>query len=184
MSVHKSFGVINIDPHLDTRQITESGAHSGNPFRQLIEEKLLKSSNFLQFGTAKNRNSKDTYDYCVKNKITIVDHDMIRANKKSAPVLFAKTLQAMSKSNKTVGVSFDMDACHDGDGVSAPTVRGFSSQELIEMASIAGSNTKVKYLEIAETSPELETFQRTARTAAEIVYAFVSARAKSVKASK
>ncbi len=33
----RAFGVINIDAHLDVRPLKEGKAHSGSPFRQLIE---------------------------------------------------------------------------------------------------------------------------------------------------
>ncbi len=37
----KKIGVVNIDSHFDVRPLKEGKAHSGSPFRQMLEDELF-----------------------------------------------------------------------------------------------------------------------------------------------
>lgn len=170
------WGLINIDPHLDTREMEGSVPHSGNPFRALLEAGILKGPDLTQFGARANRNSRSSWKYCVTRKVNIVPLEVLRAQKSTAPEQFQKQLAKLSRSCAHLGVTLDMDCCFEAEGVSAAPVLGFSAAELCAFGAIAGKNRKVRYLEIAEVAPLLESNQRTSRIAAEVIFAFLRAR--------
>ena len=168
-------GLINVDQHLDVRELEEGLPHSGTPFRQILDSGVLKGKHFVQFGARACRNARAHYDYCVGQGVRIVTFEEIRHKKRS----FEARLEALAAKVQWCGVTFDMDACSDAEGVSAAPVVGFSAWEMVEMARAAGKNRKVNYLEIAEVAPALDPTERSSRIAAEMIHAFLVARANS-----
>lgn len=181
----KRLGLINIDPHLDVRPLENEMPHSGTGFRQLVDGNVLKGADFVEFGARDGRNSREHFAYCAQKKIRVLLYDALR--RKDVLKAFQLELTRLAKSCDAVGISVDMDACSDGEGVSAPAVLGFSAWEMCQFAFMAGKNAKVKYFEIAEVAPALETNDRTARIAAEVIFYFLQgqhARLSQVKKKK
>ena len=181
--VKNSFGVINIDPHLDVRELENGRPHSGTPFRQIAESKIVKPSNIVQFGARVGRNAAKHFDYCREMKFSIHEFSLIRA-KGDAAKQFKQSLDKLCRSVNNIAVTIDMDCCSETEGVSAAAVIGFSAWELCQFAKIAGANPKVKMLEIAEVAPELDPSGRTCRIAAEVVFHFMTGRFSSRPRSK
>ncbi len=172
------WGLINIDPHLDTRELEGEETHSGNPFRVLLESGALKGRDFTEFGARTQRNTRSSWEFCRKQKVNLMTLESIRTKKSGAAVAFHSELGRLGRQCKQLGVTIDMDSCSETEGSSAAPVLGFSSWELCCFASIAGKNPKVRYLEIAEVAPSLEPTERASRIASEILYAFLDARSK------
>ncbi len=170
-------GLINIDPHLDVRPWENKLPHSGTGFRTLLETKQLAPKHFIEFGARSNRNAVEHFQYCKKLGVPVVTFENIRKSG-SALSHFSKALKKLAQGVDKVGVSFDMDACSEIEGVSAPTVVGFSAWEFCEFAYLAGKTSKVGYLEIAEVAPTLDPSERTTRLAAEVLYYFLRGRAE------
>jgi len=74
-------------------------------------------------------------------------------------------------------VTMDIDSCESAEGSSAAPVLGFTGTELYFIAKVAGLNKKVQYFEICEVAPDLDPTERSSRIAAEILFAFLEARA-------
>jgi formiminoglutamase len=174
-SKKSTWGLINVDPHLDTRPMESDVPHSGNPFRVILESKKLSPKNLVQFGARPNRNSHATWQYCVDQKVRILPFESTLTPSPLAQ--FKKALSQLSTKVSRVGLTIDMDACCEAEGMSAPPVLGFTARELYSMAFVAGQNRKVAYLEVAEVAPELDSQRRSSRIAAEVVFAFLSGRA-------
>lgn len=172
------WGLINVDPHLDTREMEGAESHSGNPFRVLLESGALRGADFTEFGARIQRNPRSSWDFCKSKKVNILTLEAIRAKKTGSVAQFQSELARLGKNCRQLGVTIDMDACCDTEGTSAAPVLGFSAWELCCFAAIAGKNSKVRYLEIAEVAPGLEPSERAARVASEIIYAFLDARSK------
>ncbi len=168
---NKRLGLINIDPHLDVRPLENEMPHSGTGFRQIVDNQVINGSDFTEFGARSGRNAREHFTYCEKKKIRVLLYDIVR--RKDVTKVFQQELTRLTKSCDAVGISVDMDACCDGEGVSAPAVLGFNAWEMCQFAFIAGKNPKVKYFEIAEVAPALETTDRTARVAAEVIFYFL-----------
>lgn len=179
---HKDTGValINVDPHLDVREFENDRPSSGTPFRQILESGKLPGKNLIQFGTCRNRNSRPHFEYCKGKKVTIVDLESIRKARKPVDELYSQHLGKLAKRCARLGTTFDMDACYETDGVSAAPVIGFSAWEMVRMAAVAGTQGKVKFLEIAEAAPSLDFNERSSRIAAEMIHAFLTARGRAL----
>jgi len=169
--------LINIDPHLDVRELEESLPHSGTPFREILNGGFIPGKSFVQFGTRANRNARAHYQYCLEQKIKVLDLDAMRSSGKPLEKLFKTELDRLAKSHGTVATTFDLDCCSDAEGMSAAPVLGITAWELAAMADFAGREKKVRYLEIAEVAPSLDFQERSSRIAAEMIYRFLRARA-------
>jgi len=179
LGVTKSFskkeikiGCINIDAHLDVRK-PEPVMTSGSPFYVAIEEKIIDSKNFIEFGIQKHCNSSELWDFVEKNQIEVIEYDQLRKNQ-STP-LFSKCLNQLSNRCDVIVISLDIDAASSAyaPGVSAPQSEGLSATDLLEIMDLIGENPKVISLGIFELNPFHDIDQRTARLCATCVYHFI-----------
>lgn len=170
------WALLNVDPHLDVRPLEKQGPHSGTPFRQILEDDAIDPKLFLEFGIRPNRNARDHYEYCKKKKVNLRTLEQIRGGATAVDKQYERFLTTFKKRATHIGVTFDMDSCSDAEGTSAAPVLGFSAWELYRMACLAGKESKVNYFEIAEVAPPLETHDRAARIAAEMIFGFLSNR--------
>jgi formimidoylglutamase len=171
-------GIINVDPHLDVRELENNLPHSGTPFRQILESGKITGSNLVQFGAREGRNAKSHFDYCTKNKVRMCLLESIL--KKSSPALaFKNELIRLEKLCTDVAVTIDMDSCSELEGVSAAPVLGFRAWDLCQFAYLAGQSKKVRFLEIAEVAPSLDPTGRSARVAAEVIFYFLKGKVSS-----
>ncbi len=173
----KKAGLINIDPHLDVRELENNLPHSGTPFRQILESGKISPKNFVQFGARSNRNAKSHYEWCKKQKVQISTWEQIRLKPTPVAKQFTSYLTKLSKVSDVVGVTIDIDCCESAEGSSAAPVLGFTATELYFIAKAAGLQKKVRFLEICEVAPSLDSTERSSRIAAEIIFAFLEARA-------
>jgi len=173
----RSFGLINVDPHLDVRERENGLPHSGTPFREILDSKILKGENLIQFGTRANRNARIHYEYCRQKKVTVLPLENLRENAKPITQQFELAMNRLSRQVAFPAVTFDMDSCSEAEGVSAAPVLGFTAYELCKMAETAGQTAALRYFEIAEVAPALDNAERSSRIAAEMVFAFLRARA-------
>lgn len=170
------WGLINVDPHLDVRPLENNLPNSGTAFRTLLESGRLSADALYQFGARPNRNSRSNWSYCTDRQVAIDTWESIQVHEKRPSELFGHRLWQLQSRTKRIGVTFDMDACSEAEGTSAAPVLGFSAWQMVDMAGVAGRCLEVGYLEIAEVNPLIETADRASRIAAEMIYAFVSAR--------
>ncbi len=176
----KDFGILNIDPHLDVRELEEDLPHSGTPFRAILDSQKILGRNLVQFGTQINRNSRTYYKYCQNAGVQILPFHTI----KNPEVDFTKALKGLAQRCRTLFVTLDMDSCFQAEGISAPPIIGFSNNEVRQFGYQIGKTTKVSLLEIAEVAPNLDFNERTSRLAAEIIFAFLLGRSELLKPNK
>ncbi len=165
-------GVINVDPHLDVRELENNQPHSGTPFRQILESGVVKGSDLIQFGARDGRNARAHFSYCATNKVSVHEFARIRA-KGDAVRQFKTALTSLAKRCHDIAITIDMDCCEGIEGVSAAPVIGFSPWELCQFAHAAGKNPKVRMLELAEVAPDLDPSGRAPRIAAEVLFHFL-----------
>ena len=179
----QTYGVINIDPHLDVRELENGKPHSGTPFRQIAESGKVNPAHIVQFGARVGRNAASHFDYCRHKKIKVHEFGAIKS-KGDVARQFKSTLTALTRSCTQVAVTIDMDCCSDVEGVSAAPVIGFTAWELCQIAAIAGASPRVRILDLAEVAPDLDPSGRTCRIAAEIVFHFIMGRLSAKTRSK
>lgn len=175
LSTKSVIGLINIDPHLDVRELENNRPHSGTPFRQILEARALLGKNFVEFGARDGRNARAHFDFCKKHEVKVRLFEEL-CLKPSMVAQFNAELAALEKTTTDIGLTIDMDSCRELEGVSAAPVIGFSALELCLMAWRAGKSKKVGFLELAEVAPALDPTGRAARIGAEILFWFLRGR--------
>lgn len=173
----ETYGLLNVDPHLDVREPENGAWHSGTPFRRILESGEIKADRLIQFGARRNRNSRDHLAFCRSRGVIVDPLETIRESGEGLLACFRRRLSELAERSTCVGLTIDMDACSDVEGTSAAPVIGLSAAEIVSLAEMAGREPKVRFLEIAEVAPPLDPTERAARVAAEAVYAFLHARA-------
>lgn len=175
----KKVSLINVDPHLDVRPLENGQAHSGTPFRIILESGKIEGKQFLQFGTKANRNAREHFAYCQKQGVKIHSFESLQTTEGKGLSHFKKAFTAYSLKAQKTALTIDMDCCEEAEGTSAAPAVGFRASELCAMAAFAGAQKKVTLLEIAEIAPPLDPTERSSRIAAEILFSFIDARARS-----
>jgi len=168
--------LLNVDPHLDMRPLEANLPHSGTPFRVILEANGATS--VTAFGIRQNRNARSHYQYAKDKGVRILALNTIRADRKGVGHLFEAELKKLARSSDLVGVTLDLDSCFESEGTSAAPVLGFSAWELCEMALSAGREKKVKWFDLSEAAPHLESAERICRIASEIIFHFLWGRAQ------
>lgn len=171
---------INIDAHFDVR--ADKPANSGTPYRQLLEEELLKPRNFCEFGWQKQSNSPIYFNYLGEKGVQLISLDEIRDAITKNNFSFRSFLKASlglpaANDTKKYFYGFDVDAVRasDAPGVSAPSPIGFSAEEFIELAKLAGVNQQTRVVEFTEMNPNFDIDNRTAKLVAVAVHTFCAA---------
>jgi formiminoglutamase len=179
LKTSETFGLINVDPHLDVRELEERRPNSGTSFRQILDSHVIQGRHLIEFGCRENRNSQSHFDYCEQMGVTLQTLQFLRHHSHSVENLFKAGLASLSKKVDTSGLTLDMDCCSELTGTSAAQAIGFSLRELYEFAFLAGTHPQVKYFELAEVAPSLDPSGKTALGAAEVLYSFLCGKAHS-----
>lgn len=169
-----TIGIISIDPHLDVRPIENGKPHSGSPYRCLIDGAVINPRNLIEFGTRRNRNCSDHYRYCLQNGVSVREFSQL--TEAGFLETFTNDLQSLLARCDAVMLSIDLDCCAGIAGVSAPTVIGFTPDQLCQIAKVAAQFKKVRLFELVECAPALDSTGMAPKVAAEIIYSFMSAR--------
>ena len=165
-------GVINIDAHLDVRPLKGGQAHSGSPFRLLLEDKRFKGKNFIEFAAQGSQCSGEHAKY-VRGKNGRIQ--WLEDIQKQGPAVngFQDSLEDLASNCSSLFVSFDLDsiAGSDAPGVSCPGVLGLSARDAVSIAWEAGRHPLVSLFDLSEYNPAIED-ERTGRLAVELFYYF------------
>ena len=167
----KSIGIININAHLDVRQIKPDKFHSNSTFRMIMDDEYFTNSNSLvyNFATQSVQNTFADSQYVLeKNGKIIWLNKNIRRFKinenhptlsTQAGQLFESTLFEISQKVEIILISFDLDSINSMfcPGVSSPSViGGLTDNEASEILWLAGKNKKVRMMDMVEFNPAVE----------------------------
>lgn len=170
-------GVINIDPHTDVRPLIDGKmAHSGSPFRQMLEDQNLHipQNALVEFGTQRFAVAQAHVEYLERHYMPVVwYHDIRQQGFRSA---LQTAFERATGKARPLFVSFDMDSVRSADapGVSAPASIGFTGDELCEAAEFFGASPLTKMIDIAEVNPSYDVDGRTAKLAALVLMHFLA----------
>lgn len=168
-------GVVNIDAHFDVRPLLQPDnvAHSGSPFRQLLDSGRVSGRDFVEFASQGNQCSAEHLAYLQSLHANVVWMSTIRASHAPAVDLFKDWLERLAQSCSDIFVSFDIDAIAGADapGVSAVASYGLTAHDALEIAFAAGAHDKVALFDVSEFNPLVEE-HRTARLVVNMFYYF------------
>ena len=167
---------VNIDSHLDVR--SDQPRNSGTPYRQLLEEKLLRPDYFYEAGYQSHFCSPIYYNYIRDLGVNRISLELLRSRheadlelKESIKLKFT----AHSSSMNTF-FGFDMDAVRmaDAPGTSAPSPLGLKAGEFIQLVKYAASLANTKIIEFTEVNPNFDVDNRTTKLVAIGMHRFCS----------
>jgi formiminoglutamase len=167
----------NVDAHFDARP--DPVRNSGTPYRQLLEESLLKPQRFYELGSQPFCNAAAHAQYLNDKGARIVPLDALRA--KGAARVVRRALRE-ARPARAVFWGFDLDVVNasEAPGVSAPNPLGLSGAELCELAALAGAEPRTRIVEFSEVNPAFDVDGRTSRLAAAAVYHYLASLARTL----
>jgi len=156
---------LNIDSHFDVRE--NKVRNSGTPYRQLLEESIIRPENFFELAIQRFANSEIYWKYLESKGVSIYTLEQLRK------LGIKKTLRSILDKKKCEAIfwGFDMDSVRSADapGVSASYPTGLTAEEILFIATIAGQDSRSKILEISEVNPKYDIDNKTARLAATMI---------------
>ena len=162
----------NIDAHFDVRQ--DSTATNGSPFRQLIEEGCIRAQQFYQIGYQPQVNSPVYEQYLRDRGVNLCSLKALR--ELGIGSTFKRTLRAKHKFD-AIFWAFDFGVVRmaDAPGVSEPNPDGLGTEEICQIAEIAGRDERTRIVEFVEVNPACDVDSRTSRLAALVIHHYLAA---------
>jgi formiminoglutamase len=165
---------VNIDSHLDVR--ADQPRNSGTPYRQLLEEELLRPDYFYEVGYQTQYCSPVYYEYIRNLGVHRISLEMLRSRSKVDQEI--KEQIRLNFINHSSSLStffgFDLDAVRSSDapGTSAPSPLGLRAGEFIELVKYAASLANTKLIEFSEVNPDFDQDDRTTKLVAIAMHRF------------
>jgi formiminoglutamase len=161
-------GIINLDAHLDLRNISENGPSSGTPFNQ-IRELDPKGFDYLCLGVAGEANTQALFRRAKDWGVNIVTDRELQNDATAATA----NITAITKRNDILYLTIDTDLLphYQAPGVSAPAPRGVPLpvvENIIDTVLYAcrENSCSMRLADIVEVSPANDIDGMTAKTAA------------------
>jgi len=167
--VSPNFIAMNIDAHLDMRK--SDICHSGTPYRDLIDGKHLKPTNFYEVGIQPWANSGDYLEDAKSLGVNI--HTLSEIKAMGTQAFFTDLFYKIEGMPLFVGLDMDSVRACDAPGVSAPSPIGFSATKLLGFADRCRNHGRTSVFEISEVNPAMDVDDRTSRLAALTLYTFM-----------
>ena len=168
--VCKNILALNIDSHFDVRE--NKVRNSGTPYRQLLEENIIRPENFFELAIQPFANPEIYWQYLKSKNVSI--HTLEQLQKQG----IKKTVRSILDKNKADAIfwGFDIDSVRSADapGVSASYPTGLTAEEILSIATIAGQDSRSKILEISEVNPKYDIDNKTAKLAAMLIVTYLS----------
>lgn len=173
---------INVDAHFDVREDTER--NSGTPYRQLLEEKLLRPDYFYEVGFQSQFASPVYYRYLQNLGVNLVSLEQLRDTDSPDAQMREAVRNKFVHHSQSLNIffGFDLDAVRSSDapGTSAPSPIGLRSGEFLNLAMYAGSLVNTKLVEFSEVNPNFDVDSRTAKLVAIAMHRFCAAKSAKV----
>jgi formiminoglutamase len=160
--------VINIDKHFDVRDMQP--INSGVPYGALLREKIINPSNFVELGYIPFFNSSYYTNFLQSSGVQLYSLDEYREGQN----LLESVLDKDSITDIFWGFDIDGISSRDAPGVSSSYPIGFSAEEIISIAKIAGQDTRSKVFEFTEMNPDFDIDNRTAKLVAILIYTVIN----------
>jgi formiminoglutamase len=167
---------INIDSHLDVR--ADEPRNSGTPYRQLLEEKLLRPDYFYEVAYQSHFCSPVYYNYLREKNVNRISLELLRSRNEADIEIKEQVRQKFINHSASMNTffGFDLDAVRSADapGTSAPSPLGLRAGEFIVLVKYAASLSNTKIIEFSEVNPEFDIDNRTTKLVAIGMHRFCS----------
>jgi formiminoglutamase len=167
-------GIVQLDAHMDLRNLDDGGRTNGTPIRQLIEGGTIRGEHVVQIGLHAFANARAYAEFARQPGVTLftarqVAHEGIDA-------LVARALEIASAGTRAVYVTVDMDVLDQAyaPGVPAQVPGGMTSWQLFDAVLALGQHPSVKAFDIVEVDPSRDLRRATVRTALHTMLTFLT----------
>jgi formiminoglutamase len=165
---------INVDAHFDVR--ADFPRNSGTPYRQLLEEKLLRPDYFYEIGFQPQLASPVYYRYLQNLGAHLVSIDQLRSRGTADVEIREMVRETFIKHSSSLNTffGFDLDAVRSSEapGVSAPNPYGLRAGEFLTLVQFASKLVNTKIIEFTEVNPKFDVDNRTAKLVAVAMHKF------------
>ncbi len=174
MEKYPSVAGINVDAHLDLREVVDGRITSGTPYRRILEELGLPGQNLVEFGLHGSVNSREHIRYAQKRGVPCLTLGQVR--EQGIDAAFTDQLRLLAGQAEALFVSVDLDvfAAAYAPGVSAPGAEGLTPEEGRQLALAAGRHPGIRLFELMELNPLFDVDERTSRLAVMLMCAFLA----------
>lgn len=168
---NENWSAFNVDAHFDVR--ADVPRNSGTPYRQLLEENLLKPQNFCEIGFQPQANSPIYFDYLKNLDAAIIGFEDVQNSRFMIQDLLNQQLSTL-QSPLAAFWGFDADSVRasDAPGVSAASPIGLTAEEFINLAGFVGGLQETRIVEFTEVNPNFDIDDRTAKLVALAMHKF------------
>jgi formiminoglutamase len=165
---------VNVDSHFDVR--ADVPRNSGTPYRQLLDEKLLRPEYFYEVGYQTQWVSPVYYRYLHNLGVNLISIEQLRSGEEANQELRESLKTKFIKQSNSLSVffGFDLDVVRmaDAPGVSAPNPTGLRAGELINLVKLAASLANTRIIEFSEVNPIFDIDNRTSKLVAVAIHRF------------
>jgi formiminoglutamase len=167
-------GIIQLDAHMDLRNLEDGGLTNGTPIRQLIESGTVRGKHVVQIGLHAFANAKPYADFAREHGIT--QYTARQVAREGIEPLIARALDIATSGTKAVYVTVDMDVLDQAyaPGVPAQIPGGMTTWQLFDAVLALGKHPAVKAFDIVEVDPTQDLRRATVRAAAHTVMTFLT----------
>lgn len=171
---NKKIGLINIDAHLDVRELVGGKINSGTPFRRVLENEIVDGKNFVEIGIRDFANAKKYREYVESKGVTVFTMEDIR--KLGMEKIISQSIEIITTKTDITYISVDMDSLDQiyAPGVSAPTPDGLTPNQINMIIHKVTSKTNIVGMDIMELNPIYDTADTTAINAANFLTQFIA----------
>ena len=159
---------VNVDAYFDVRADVERS--SGTPYRQLIEEKLIRPDYLYEVAYQPHFVSPHYYRYLQNLGVNMVSVDQLRSRETADLELRELMRQKFIHHSQslTAFFGFDLHAVRSSDapGTSVPSPIGLRSGEFLDLVQFAAKLVNTKIIEFTEVNPKFDVDNRTTKLVA------------------
>ncbi|MFL5353574.1 agmatinase family protein [Archangium sp.] len=169
--------LVTVDAHLDVREYDNaSSLSSGTPFRRALESSILTGARTAMLGIRYFANSRYYLSWAREQGIHLYTVEDIA--ERGAAAVAREALSRIMVDADALYLSVDIDAADAAvaPGVSAVSVGGLSSREMIDVVRTVSAEPKLLGADLMELSPPHDENARTAKLAARLLLEVLSAR--------
>ncbi len=171
---------VNVDAYFDVRD--EAQRSSGTPYRQLLEEKLIRKDYLYEIAYQPQLVSPVYFRYLQNMGVNMVSVAQLRSRETADLELRELMRQKFIHHSQslTAFFAFDLHAIRSSDapGTSAPSPIGLRSGEFLNLVQFAAKLVNTKVVEFTEVNPNFDVDNRTTKLVAVAMHQFCSSQPK------
>ena len=166
-------GLVQLDAHMDVRNLEDGGATNGTPLRTLLETGAVAGRHVAQVGLQSFANARAYRDYALGHGVTqITARDVARTGVEAA---VGRALEVAARETAAVYVTFDVDvvAQATAPGAAAPEPAALGARELLDAMLLLGRHPRVAALDVVEIDSTQDVRRASARLALHAILTFL-----------